>query len=325
MKHITLACIIVLLMLFTVVQNTQCQQVGTTCFQFLKVNPDVRSTGMGDALASTSKYSMGVFGNPAVLTEIKRLDVGLSRTQWFFETNVNAFAAAMRLGNIGTVGLHGMMVDMGEIEETTVAALGYDANGNYNPGLTGRTIKPSSMVLGLSFARNLTDKFSFGLTAKWARQDLVESSASGIAFDFGLQYQTGFRSIVMSAVMRNFGPNVKFEKEDFPLPQTMMLGFATDLLSPQNALLFNLSEQKLTLAFNMSQPRDYDQQYHVGLEYALMNRFFLRAGYKINFDEEGLCYGAGVALSLFRLDYSFNSFGDYLENVHRFSFGMAIN
>ncbi len=325
MKLKTLVCITVLLMLFTVFQNARAQQVGTTCFQFLKVNPDVRSTGMGDALASTSKYSMGMFGNPAVLTDIPRLDVSLSRTRWFFETNINAFAASLRLGDIGTLGVHGMMVDMGEIEETTVSALGYDASGNYNPGLTGRTIKPSSMVIGLTFARNLTDKFSFGLTGKWARQDLVESSTSGINFDFGLQYRTGFHSVVMSAVMRNFGPNVKFEEEDFPLPQTMMLGFAADLLSANDALLFNIPQQKLTLAFNLSQPRDYDQQYHAGLEYALMNKFFLRAGYKINFEEEGLCYGAGIALSMFRLDYSFNSFGDYLENVHRFSFGLSVN
>jgi len=325
MKLKTLVCIIVLLMLFTVVQNTRAQQVGSTCFQFLKVNPDVRSTGMGDALASTSKYSMAMFGNPAVLNDIPRLDVSLSRTRWFFETNINAFAAAMRLGDIGTLGVHGMMVDLGEIEETSVANLGYNANGEYNPGLTGRTIKPSSMVLGITFARNLTDKFSFGLTGKWARQDLVESSASGISFDFGLKYQTGFRSIVLSAVMRNFGPNVKFEKEDFPLPQTMMLGFATDLLSTKDGLLFDIPQQKLTVAFNMSQPRDYDQQYHAGLEYALMEKFFLRAGYKINFDNEGLCYGGGIALSLFRLDYSFNSYGDYLENVHRFSFGFVLN
>jgi hypothetical protein len=325
MIHKTLACIIVLLMLFTVVQNTPAQQVGTTCFQFLKVNPDVRSTGMGDALASTSKHAMGMFGNPAVLTDIPRLDVGLSLTRWFFDTHINAFAAAFKLGDLGTLGVHGMMVDLGEIEETTVSALGYNAEGAYNPGLTGRTIKPSSMVVGLTFARNLTNKFALGLTAKWMREDLVESSASGIAFDFGLQYQTGFRSIVMSAVMRNFGPDVKFEKQEFPLPQTMMLGFATDLLASKDAMLFDVAQQKLTLAFNMAQPRDFDQQYHFGLEYALMDKIFLRAGYKMNFDEEGLCYGGGIALSLFRLDYSFNSFGDYLENVHRFSFGFVLN
>ena len=116
----------------------------------------------------------------------------LSHTRWFFETNINAFAAAMRLGDLGTIGVHGMMVDMGEIEETTVAALGYNADGSYNPGLTGQTISPSSMVLGLTFARQLTDKFAFGLTAKFAREDLVESSASAIMFDFGLEVPNRF-------------------------------------------------------------------------------------------------------------------------------------
>lgn len=324
MKIKSLGYIVILLLLILIVQQVDAQQVGTTCFQFLKVNPDVRSTAMGDALASTSNYSIAMFGNPAQLTDVTRVDVTLSHTQWFFDTKINAFAAAFRIGRLGTLGLHGMMVDMGEIEETTVAALGYDSQGNYNPGLTGRTLKPNSMVIGLSFARFLTDKFCFGLTAKLARQDLVESSASGIAFDFGLRYNTGFRTIILSAVMKNFGPNVKFEDEHFPLPQTMMLGFSTELMSTENALLINVPHQQLTLAFNMAQPRDYDQQYHAGLEYSFMDKVFLRAGYKINFDEEGLCYGAGMALSMFRLDYSFNSFGDYLEDVHRFSFGFAI-
>ena len=170
-----------------IVQPAGAQQVGTTCFQFLKVNPDVRSTAMGDALASASQGSIAMFGNPAGLADISRIDVTLSRTEWFFDTSINAVAAAYRLGQLGTLGLHGMMVDMGDIEETTVAALGYDAQGNYNPGLTGRILNPSSMVLGLTFSRYLTDKFAFGLTAKWANQNLVESSASGIAFDIGLR------------------------------------------------------------------------------------------------------------------------------------------
>jgi hypothetical protein len=31
-----------------------------------------------------------------------------------------------------------------------------------------------------------------------------------------------------------------------------------------------------------------------------------------------------MAWGMFRLYYSFNSFGDYLEDVHRFSFGLVI-
>jgi len=323
MKMKNLGFVILLLLAFTV-QQGDAQQVGTTCFQFLKINPDVRSTAMGDALASTSQYSIAMFGNPAALADAARLDVTLSRTEWFFDTSINAVAASYQLGGWGTIGVHAMMVDMGDIEETTVGALGFDEQGNYVPGLTGRTLQPSSMALGVSFARYLTDKFSFGVTAKFLNEDLVASSASGAAFDIGLRYNTGFRTIVLSAVMKNFGPNIKFEKEDFPLPQTMMLGVSTELLSSENGLLFNLPKQKLLLAFNMAQPRDYDQQYHAGLEYSFMEKFYLRAGYKINFDEEGLCYGAGLAWSIFRLDYSFNSFGDYLEDVHRFSFGLAI-
>lgn len=306
------------------VNHAFAQQVGVTTFQFLKVTPDARTTAMGDALASVSNSSAGAFGNPAALVFIPKIDISFSHVDWFFDSKISGVTAAFPLANIGTIGIHGAYVDFGDVLETTVDQLGFEG-GEYHPGLTGRIINPSSMVFGVTFARSLTDKFSFGLTTKYAHEDLVASSASSIMFDFGLRFNPHFRSINLSAVVRNFGPEVKFEEEKFPLPQTMLVGISSELIAPENGLLMNSQHHGLFFAYDMAQPRDYYQQHHVGLEYSLLNLIFIRAGYKFNFDEEGLCYGGGIRLKLFRVDYSYSDFGDYLSSVHRFSFGLVLN
>ena len=51
--------------------------------------------------------------------------------------------------------------------------------------------------------------------------------------------------------------------------------------------------------------------------------FFLRGGYKFNYDEDGLTLGAGVNVKVagtqIRLDYAYGSFGIF-DYIQRFSF-----
>ena len=61
------------------------------------------------------------------------------------------------------------------------------------------------------------------------------------------------------------------------------------------------------------------------MEYAFRDLLYLRAGYKLNFDEEGLTYGFGLAYSGIRIDYSYSDFGEFLNAVHRFSVGFGLN
>jgi len=90
--------------------------------------------------------------------------------------------------------------------------------------------------------------------------------------------------------------------------------------------LLESSDYRLGLAFDLFQPNDYEQQEHVGIELELLHFLALRAGYKSNYDTEGLTLGGGIRTSLtgmnLRLDYSFGSLGTYLGNTHRISLGV---
>ena len=320
------------------------EKVGTTAFQFLKVPTSARGSAMGEAFTAATNNSDAAFFNPAALAAVKKMDITIDYMDYFLDISHIAVSAAYAIPKVGTFGLHGIATDVGEIRVTTVDALDF-YDGVYL-GYTGETIHPGAALLGLSFARQLTDKFAFGLSAKYAREDLGVRSAGNIMFDAGLTYDTGFKALRLAAAVRHFGPEVKFYDQvnlprydasidstyyrryngkGYPLPQTFNIGLAAWLMSAEKNSIIQSENQSLLLAFDLVQPRDYDQQYHIGIEYGFNHLLFLRAGYKVNYDTEGLSLGFGLAYNLLRIDYAFSDYGNYLDAVHRFSFGFVID
>ncbi len=335
MKRKILSYFIILILLlinnkqvFSQEEEVSGNKVGTTSFQFLKIVPDARSTAMGEASASIVNTAEAVFHNPAGLIYVENLDVSFSYVDWLLDIKYSAFSAAYRFSYFGTFGFQLVYGDIGDIEETRVDGLGF-VGKSYNPGLTGRTFSPNSLVAGLTYARGLTEKFSFGITAKYVSEKLApglgleDASAAAILFDGGILYDTGFRSIKLGLSVRHFGGDIKFYAEKYPPPQTFNVSISSYLIGI-NGLFTNISDQKLLFAFDMIQPRDYGQQYNTGLEYSFKDMFFLRTGYKMNYDEEGFTYGFGVRLTGIRVDYSFGDFGKYLDSVHRFSLSFSM-
>jgi len=325
--------LVVILWFFSSVQAFE--KVGTTSFQFLKVVADARSMGLGGAYTAVANFSDAVYWNPAGLMLVEGTDFNFSLMNYFLDVKHYSFSAAIPLGNTGTFGIQFMMADYGTIEVTSVEALGFRGEV-YNPGLTGETINPYAVVGGISYAKRLTPQFSFGVTAKFAREDMDFKSSyanekddfavfhNAILFDAGLLYETGFRSLKLSAVVRHFGPEVKFIDKTYPLPQLMNIGVSVNLMDMNEALFFTGGNQRLLFAAELIQPRDYDQQYNLGIEYSFRDILFLRGGYRLNYDTESLALGFGVRFKNYRFDYAYNDYGEFLDNVQRFSIGISL-
>ena len=130
------------------------------------------------------------------------------------------------------------------------------------------------------------------------------------AFDFGLQYKTGFKSLAFGMTVRNFAREVQYISEGFQLPLTFRIGVSMNMF---DLLGFDPNEQMLLLAIDAEHPRDYPEQIKVGLEYLFMNTIALRAGYVSPADEHGFSFGLGLQQKLagidFGLDYSYTPFG----------------
>jgi len=318
------------------------QKVGSTSMQFLHVMPCARGTALGDAYSTWATGAEALFWNPGGLAVIENHEITSTYINWIFDTQQGALAYALPLGGIGAVGVQIQYVDFGEFEEA-IASSPYIKDPN-TPGLTGRTFHPFSYLVGVSYARSLTDKFSTGISVKYVHESLfngesvtamisqdsyqqVHTWANGFLFDFGVKYFTGFRSIQIAASVQNFGANVKYAKESNPVPLLFRFGVSADVIGT-DALLVRQEKNRLGIAFDLFQPNDYTQQAHLGVEYEFMRAFSLRCGYKFNYDYEGLTLGAGVKQKVgpvdLLLDYSYGSIGTYLGNVQRISLGAIL-
>jgi len=323
MKISKYVLVFILSQLFASLNILAFEKVGTTSFQFLKVIPTARAAGMGGAYSTISLGSDAMFWNPAGLTTVQSFDGSAGYVDWFMDVAHYSFSVAYTVDGVGTFGIFGMMSDVGEIQETKVSYLGY-VNGVYNPGLTGNVFSPSSMVWGLSYAKDLNDRFTFGLSVKYAYEDLIYKSKGALIFDGGMLFKTGFKSIVVGASIRNFGEEVTYIDKNYPLPQTLNIGVSAYLFSDDDPLFTKVENHSLLLSADIIQPRDYDQQYAVGFEYSFSRVLFLRGGYLFNNDEEGINLGAGVSYLGTTLDYAYSQFGEYLGDVHRISISVSI-
>lgn len=322
--------------------ETSAQKVAVTSHQFLKVMPSARATAMGDAFTSMASRADALFWNPAGITGISGHDITSTHTLWLIDTRQTAIGYALRAGRYGHVGVQFQYADFGEIQETRVDHLGF-VGGEYNPGLTGNTFRPYAWVLGVSYARAMTDRFSTGLTAKYVnevlwngRQVTVEGEGGGtfntfagsILFDVGMQYDTGFRSVRLGASVQNFGPRVTFAERQFPAPMTFRLGIASDLMGP-NGLLVDDPQNRFSVAYDIMHPNDYEQQMHLGAEYSFAGVIALRSGYKLNYDVDNWTFGGGINTRFDRLDlafdYSFGAMNEHLNHAHRLSMSVGFN
>jgi hypothetical protein len=270
------------------------------------------------------------------------MELSSTYMMWMMDTKIGAISFANSFDNYGAFALSLQYVDYGIMEEA-IWNRPYSKNDPY-PGLTGRTFNPFAYVAAISYAANLTDKFSVGISVKYAHESLYNGSTfyamisegnnetvntwgSGLLFDFGMRYNTGYRSIQLGIAIQNFGANIKYAKESSAVPLQFRWGVAADLIG-KDALLLNMDDNRLTLAFDLFQPNDYAQQEHLGIEYEFADVIALRGGYKFNYDSEGLTAGLGIKQAIgtvkFSFDYSYGLVSNFLGDVHRISLGVAL-
>lgn len=337
-RYLATTCTVLLVLGGALVPSATAQKVGSTSMQFLKVLPSARAAAVGDAYSVWAAGAEAIFWNPAGLALTDNQELSLTYTDWLFDARQGGLAYALSLGRLGAVGVQVQYVDFGTFEETTNERP--YINDPNQPGLTGRTFRPFSYLVGATYGRHLTDRFALGLGVKYAFEALfdaatvqsqvrqgvfddVSTRASAILFDFGIRYNTGFRSIQIGSAVQNFGPDVTYAVESYPVPLVFRVGIAADLVGSNGLFLGGHEASQVRAAFDLFHPNDYDQQLHLGLEYEFLEVLSLRGGYKFNYDSDGLTLGGGLKHGLgglgLAIDYSFGAMGAYLDNVHRFS------
>lgn len=183
------------------------ERKGTGGAHELKIPVGPRGTALGGAVVGDVEGVEAIFWNPAGLGGLQGTEAIFSHTRYFADQKLNFAAVATRLGNAGVIGLNAKVLSIGDVIVTTEDA----------PEGTGDIIEPTFAVLGLSLARQFTDRVRAGFTVNYVNEKIINVSANGVAFDFGVQYLTGWRGMKLGMTMKNFGTSMTFDGGDFEL------------------------------------------------------------------------------------------------------------
>ncbi len=303
-------------------------RTGTTGMQFLKIAPDARSAGMGGAFHAVVNDASSLYWNPAGIahSDTQRFQVQFSRANYFAGTGMHYGALVYRPSPQHFWGFQVLNLRTKEMPVTT----------EWQPFGTGQTYFVSDLVLGITYGRILSEKFSFGITTKYAYEGIATVKVHNILFDLGLQYHIGWKDVRFSVGFSNFGFNVEptgrvniltldGEKainnfDAITVPAIFRVGVAKEFI--------NTDWHRLTVSAQLNHPTDNNETFAIGGEYGYKNYLFARTGYEVGVDEGGWpALGMGIRLPRnfggLRFDYAYNH-KRLLGASHRISLGISL-
>ncbi len=326
-----------ILLLVSLLEGDVVTKVGTTAAQFLKIGIGSRATAMGEAFVAVANDATALYWNPSGIAWLKKNEFFFNHINWLADIKYSYFGMVVPVGRYGVVGGSIASLSTGDMMVRTVD----------KPEGTGEYFNFSDLLVGVTYAKNFTDRFSFGVQMKYAYEKLWHMTAGGFALDISLLYIAQFHDIRLGMNFANFGGKFKLEGEDtrviydidpagdppnivadlrtkaYDLPLRFQVGIAGEL--------FKTDKAYLTLAVDAVHPNDNTEYLNLGAELGLLDILFLRGGYRGLFmknNEGGLSFGAGLKYRApgspvyLSIDYSYVDYGR-LKGVSRYSLGVA--
>ncbi len=300
-------------------------KVGTTAGQFLQIPVGAKAIGMGGTFIALANDATALYYNPGAISRNGQNAIYFSNTNWLVGSTHSWFGAKIMLTPADAIGISFNNLDYGEREKVTTIEM---------PDGTGEYWQARDMAIGLSYSRNITDRFSIGSSVKYLSQEIWHESSSQWAVDLGLLFITQFNGLRIGASLRNFGGELQMQgrdlmnridldpenegnnetvvanlkTEEWTIPLTFSIGMAMPVNLGNNI--------KIVLAADAIRPTDNSETMNVGGEVFLYNMLSLRGGYQSLFRdkiENGLTFGVGLDLPIpfvkIVVDYSYQEFG----------------
>lgn len=210
-------------------------QVGITAVPFLQIEPDSRSTGMGNTGVAIADNASAIFWNPAGLAFQNQSQISLTHANWLPAFNADLFydylVGTYHIDGVGTIGGHITFLNLGEQTRTDETGLEL---GRFNS---------FEISTGLSYGVKLSETFALGTGIRYIYSSLADGSVSGqdispgssIGVDAAALYKSrpfdvGNREASFNAGLNisNIGPGIQYtdNAQRDPLPTMFRAGWA---------------------------------------------------------------------------------------------------
>lgn len=315
-KKIVVASLLIIGMFSGLQAQTDSINIVSTAVPFLRISPDARAGGMGDAAIATAPEANAVFWN---LSKVgfakKRTGIAFNYTPWLRDLGLtDVYLASMgayhKLNETSAISSSLRFFSLGNIQLT-------DFSGNIL-----NTVRPTEFAIDGGYTRVLSDKMSIAVAIRYINSRLVTGdvgtgvvyrAGNSIAGDVSLFYNgvngdgQGFSAgLSISNLGTKMGYTNDARNKDF-LPANFGLGlaytkafnetskitFALDfnkLLVPAAPIAtgnFTIDSTKLADYRSMSVITSYGKSFSdprsfivsLGAEYSYDDKFFLRTGY----------------------------------------------
>jgi hypothetical protein len=301
------------------------QRAGISALTFLKIDVSPRTAGMAGCGVAISGDAYSTQVNPAQLVDLQGFSMAASNTFWVAGIN-HAFAAgALPTKKAGVFGVSVTSLTTGAMERRT----------EYQPDGTGEYFYASNTAVGFTWAKQLTEQFSWGVSAKYVNERLAEYTANTGVVDVGLLYKTDVKDLKFAVMLQSFGLNSKLKGnyvpdgatvdslalKAYPAPTVFQLG--------ASMVPFKKENQSLTVGLQLNHPNDNAENIRIGLEYEYRQLLFVRAGYMLNVKDHSLpTAGLGIRTRIGKhpmsMDYSVDP-TKYLGWIHRVGLTFSLN
>jgi hypothetical protein len=249
----------VLLFVLAFVSNKTTAQVDpinvvTTAVPFLRISPDARGGGMGDAGIATLPDANSGFWNLGKTPFNKNpTGIGLTYTPWLKDLGLNdvylaSLAGYHKLDDESALSFSARYFSLGSIQFTDFA------------GNSLSTYRPREFAIDFGYSRKLSEKLSLGVGLRYIHSDLAYGSVNGVDYKAGNTfagdihlYHTnvnkdgqGFSwGIALSNLGGKIGYTNNSQNKDF-IPANLGIGGAyTAVLDETNKITFALDINKL--------------------------------------------------------------------------------
>ena len=307
-------------------------RVGTSGANELLVPLTARYAALGNSMTSVLPNMNGIealYANPAGLVVNSGTSVLFSRMQYVDDIGMNYFGIAQRMGD-NHLALAISSWDFGDIARQT----------EINPEKTDATFSVAFINLGLTYARELTDRISAGTTLKVVNETIDDLTATGVVFDAGMSYVVGETGLRLGVALKNIGGELQYngtglsrrvQLPDQPGNATVnTVVLESEGMQFPTLLNFGMSYTRMvtgaasvTMLGHFRSNSFEEDQFSGGVELGIQDQLFLRGGYEWSRQEnvtiyKGYSFGAGLNMTLsganLTLDYALVP-TDYFEGI----------